>query len=51
MPSFYFDDVLRTVNGHLDADLWAPAPKWTLWEISAKCKPRSDFEISHNQKW
>jgi len=51
MPSFYFDDVLRTVNGHLDADLWCPPPKWTLWEISAKCKPRSNFEISHNQKW
>lgn len=51
MPSFMFDDVLRTANGHLDADLWNGPAKWTLWEMSAKCKARKEFDIAHNRKW
>lgn len=51
MPGFYFDDVLRTTNGHLDKDLWRPAPKWTLFDISAKCQARDNFAISHKRQW
>lgn len=45
----YFDDVLRTANGHLDQDLWVPAPtKFKLLEINASCKPKTNVNLSHS---
>lgn len=48
MSKCFFDDALRTANGHLDCDLWVPPPtKWNLFKFKASAKPKSNVDLSH----
>jgi len=56
MPNFYFDDLLRTTNSHLDVNHWAPpATKFDTLALTFKAAPSKDLALAHtmskSQEW
>lgn len=56
MPNFFFDDLLRTTNSHLDVNHWAPpVTKFDTLALTFKAAPTKELSVQHtmskSQEW